>query len=157
VIAIVDAEIDLHVAADVAFDRLVAVETWPVWLSCVRRIAIEPEQHRRVVAPGDDLVVWGELARNDREIYEVETLEAPYRLSFVGAYSCRKHLHFLLDPHGAQRTHLKLIFEYPIHGGVIAESLDRLTVRPKLTTAFEHSLLTLRGLVEHDAVELTTH
>ena len=142
---------DLEVTPEVAFARLCSVETWPVWLSLVKRTDVHPAQgHLR---HGSDVTLWSELYRDQPDLYEVEEIIPPYILVFVGAYSCRRRLEFRLERRG-ERSRLVVKMSYPVYGGRLFEALDRITVRPKLIAALQHSLQTFRGLVEHDAADL---
>lgn len=142
---------DLEVAPEIAFARLCSVETWPVWLSLVKRTTLNVPQQRLQL--GSDITLWSELSRGREEIYEVDEFIEPYILNFVGAYSCRRRIEFRIERRN-EESRIVVRICYPIYGGPLFESVDRLTLRPRLIAALEHSLETFKGLVEHDAVDV---
>jgi hypothetical protein len=142
---------DVDVSPDVAFARLCAVETWPVWFSIVKRAQMHATNLPLLV--GQDVSLWSELNNGREEVYEVEDLISPSTLTFVGAFSCRRRIDFRIERRG-EFSRIVICLTYPIYGGIFAKSLDRITLQRRILSALSHSLETLKGLVEHDQLDL---
>jgi hypothetical protein len=142
---------ELDVPPEIAFARLCAVETWPVWMSFVKRTTVNPAAGPLRV--GTDIHVWSDLNRGAEEIYEVDEVLEPYTLVLVGAYSLRRRIEFRIERQ-LERARMTIRICYHIHGGALSTSIDRMTLRRKLGAALAQSVETFKGLVEHDAADM---
>ena len=141
---------ELNVSADIAFSRICAVQTWPVWLSFVKRA--ELEDRTSLLTHDSDILLLSDLFDGKEEVFEVEELIEPYLLTLVGAFSCRRRIQFRVESKNEiSRVIVKIA--YPTYGGIVRKYTDRLMFRRKLHTALAQSLQTFKGLVEHDATE----
>jgi hypothetical protein len=50
----------------------------------------------------------------------------------------------------SDRSKVVVRIDYPTYGGVVGAIVDRLTVRRRLETALDDSLIHFKGLVEYD-------
>jgi len=142
---------DLNVSAEIAFSRICSVQTWPVWLSFVKRA--ELDDHASVLSYSSDVILASDLSDGKEEVFEVEELIAPYLLTLVGAFSCRRRIQFRVESKGdISRVVVKIA--YSTYGGLLRKYADHLTFRRKLHSSLSQSLQTFKGLVEHDATEL---
>jgi hypothetical protein len=140
----------LNVSADIAFSRICSIQTWPVWLSFVKRA--ELDGYPGVLTTSSDILLASDLSDGKEEVFEVEELIEPYLLTLVGAFSCRRRIQFRVE---SQDDVSKVIVKiaYVTHGGLLQKYADYLTSRRKLHSALVQSLQTFKALVEHDATE----
>ena len=141
------ASLDLDCSAENAFALLCAVEKWPVWLSFLRS-ARRPRAEEPLEV-GSEVVLRSSLPGAEEELYEIDGLITNYRLSLVGAFSCRRRLDFRIEQK-SERSKIVVRLDYPTYGGIEAALVDRLTVRRRLDAALGDSLVHFKGLVEYE-------
>lgn len=143
----IQSTLDLDSPAGVVFALLREVEKWPVWLSFARSI--------RLADPGplslrSEVFVRSAIPGEDEELFEVERFVEGQLLSLVGAFSLRRRLEFRIEATSETRCRVVARLDYPTYGGVLGALLDGLTVRRRLASELENSLLLLKGLAEED-------
>lgn len=141
---------DLNVSADIAFSRICSIQTWPVWLSFVKRAELEDRASR--LTHDSDIILSSDLSDGQEEVFEVEELIEPYLLTLVGAFSCRRRIQFRVETKDSiSRVIVKIAL--PAYGGIVRRYTDGFMFRRKLHASLTQSLQTFKGLVEHDASE----
>jgi hypothetical protein len=141
---------NLSVSAEIAFSRICSIQTWPVWLSFVRRA--EFDGYPGLLTQASDIVLASDLSAGMEEVFEVEELIEPYLLTLVGAFSCRRRIQFRVDRKD-DVSRLTVRIAYSRQGGLLQGFVARFLSRRKLNGLLAQSLQTFKSLVEHDAEE----
>ncbi len=148
---------DLVAAADVeadaalVFERLCAVERWPVWLAFVRSAERLDGKDAPLVL-GSEIALRSKIPGEAVELYEVDRYLEGHHLSLVGAYSLRRRLDFRIERR-RDRSRVVARLAYPRYSGFVGEFADRLSSRRRLRRDLDASLVHFKGLVEFDLGE----
>ena len=138
---------DLVAAPSAAFALICEVEKWPVWLSFLRSARrIDP---RLPLGLGSEVAVRSTIPGEEEELFEVDQFIDGHIVSLVGWYSVRRRIDMRLE-RKSERSKVVVRIDYPTYGGVIGALVDRLTVRRKLESALDDSVIHFKGLVEYD-------
>lgn len=138
---------DLVAPPSTAFQLICEVEKWPVWLSFLRSARrIDP---RLPLALGSEVAVRSTIPGEEEELFEVDQFIDGHIVSLVGWYSVRRRIDMRLE-RKSDRSKVVVRIDYPTYGGVLGAIVDRLTIRRKLETALDDSLIHFKGLVEYE-------
>ncbi len=138
---------DLAASAEEAFSLVCAVEKWPVWLSFLTS-ARRLDPNRRL-GLGSEIAIRSAIPGEAEELYEVEQYVDGHIVSLSGAYSVRRRIDLRIE-RKTQRSKIVVRMDYPTYGGMLGAVVDRLTVRRRLETALNDSLIHFKGLVEFE-------
>jgi uncharacterized membrane protein len=142
----IQSTVHLDSPAGVAFSLLREAEKWPVWLSfvtTVRRLESGP------LRLGSELAVRSAIPGEEEELFEVERFLEGHVLSLVGAYSLRRRIEFRVEGK-TQTCRVVARMDYPTYGGALGAIVDRMTVRRRLASDLDESLVHFKGLAEAD-------
>src|ERR1700722_12014337 len=128
---------DVASPAAATFARICEVEKWPVWLSFLRSARLT-EPHLPF-GHGSEVAIRSRLPGEEEELFEVDRFIPGFHVSLVGAFSCRRRLDFRVGQK-SERSQVVVKLDYPPYGGVVAELVDRLTLRRRLDTPLGDSL-----------------
>jgi uncharacterized membrane protein len=138
---------DVAAPPSAAFQLICEVEKWPVWLSFLRSARrLDP---RRPLGLGSELAIRSAIPGDEEEFFEVDRFIEGHLVSLVGWYSVRRRIDMRVE-RKSDRSKVVVRVDYPTYGGVLGALVDRLTVRRKLETALEESLIHFKGLVEYE-------
>lgn len=138
---------DLVAPPTAAFQLICEVEKWPVWLSFLRSARrIDPT---RQLALGSEVAVRSAIPGEEEELFEVDRFIEGHIVSLVGWYSVRRRIEMRVE-RKTDRSKVVVRIDYPTYGGVLGALVDRLTVRRKLESALDDSLIHFKGLVEYE-------
>jgi len=145
----VAAALEISAPAERIFARICEVESWPVWLPCVRRARLVA--HDAPPAQGAEIAVRLDGDAGE-ELYEVDGFIAHHRLSLVGAYSVRRRIEFRIERKtSSSKVHVR--FVYPSYHGIVGGWLDAVRRRRQLADALQRGLVLLKGLVEAEIAD----
>ncbi|HXP92437.1 MAG TPA: hypothetical protein VN905_03140 [Candidatus Binatia bacterium] len=138
---------DLAAVPSAAFQLICEVEKWPVWLSFLRSARrIDP---RLSLGLGSEVAIRSAIPGEEEELFEVDQFIDGHIVSLVGWYSVRRRIDMRVE-RKSDRSKVVVRIDYPTYGGVVGAIVDRLTVRRRLETALDDSLIHFKGLVEYD-------
>jgi len=138
---------DLVALPSAAFQLICEVEKWPVWLSFLRSARrIDP---RLSLGLGSEVAIRSTIPGEAEELFEVDQFIDGHIVSLVGWYSVRRRIDMRVE-RKSDRSKVVVRIDYPTYGGVVGAIVDRLTVRRRLETALDDSLIHFKGLVEYD-------
>lgn len=138
---------DLAAPPNAAFELICEVEKWPVWLSFLRSARrLEPGTR---LGLGSEVAIRSMIPGEPEELFEVDQFIEGHVISLVGWYSVRRRIDMRLE-RKTDRSKVVVRIDYPTYGGVLGALVDRLTVRRKLESALDDSLVHFKGLVEYD-------
>lgn len=138
---------DLAAPPSAAFQLICEVEKWPVWLSFLRSARrIEPQLP---LGLGSEVAIRSMIPGEAEELFEVEQFIDGHVVSLVGWYSVRRRIDMRVE-RKSDRSKVVVRIDYPTYGGILGAIVDRLTIRRKLETALDDSLIHFKGLVEYD-------
>jgi uncharacterized membrane protein len=138
---------DIGVPAKAAFGLVCEIEKWPVWLSFLRSARrLDPA---RPLGMGSDIAIRSEMPGDEEELFEVDRFVDGYMLSLVGAYSVKRRIEMRVEGK-TNRSKLVVRVDYPVHGGAVAQLVDRLGTRRRLEHQLTDSLAHFKGLIEDD-------
>ncbi len=138
---------DLVAPPSAAFQLICEVEKWPVWLSFLRSARrIDP---RLSLGLGSEVAIRSMIPGEEEELFEVDQFIEGHIVSLVGWYSVRRRIDMRVE-RKSDRSKVVVRIDYPTYGGVVGAIFDRLTVRRRLETALDDSLIHFKGLVEYE-------
>jgi uncharacterized membrane protein len=138
---------DLAAPPNAAFELICEVEKWPVWLSFLRSARrLDPA---RRLGLGSELAIRSMIPGEPEELFEVDQFIEGHVISLVGWYSVRRRIDMRLE-RKTDRSKVVVRIDYPTYGGMLGALVDRLTVRRRLESALDDSLVHFKGLVEYD-------
>jgi uncharacterized membrane protein len=138
---------DLAAAPGTAFGLICEVEKWPVWLSFLRSARrIEPHLP---LGLGSEVAIRSMIPGDDEELFEVDQFIEGHVVSLVGWYSVRRRIDMRVE-RKSDRSKVVVRIDYPTYGGLFGALVDRLTVRRRLESALDDSLVHFKGLVEYE-------
>ncbi|GAC1503538.1 MAG: hypothetical protein NVS1B14_08970 [Vulcanimicrobiaceae bacterium] len=138
--------LDLRAGPEAAFARVCEVEKWPVWLAFLR--SSRRLEAGRPLQLGSEVLVRSSIPGEPEQLFEIDQYIENHVISLVGAFSIRRRINFRIE-RKTTISKMSVRLDYPAYGGKIADFLDQLTVRRKLSNALTQSLVHFKGLVEY--------